>query len=757
MRRPVGRGSRLTDGAASTLPFGAILLHTRLAVNRRATTIAAWVIWGTGTLLVAGGTVLLFLSRSTWAPPFVLYTDAFAVAAGGLCYTAVGAFLFARFPRNAITWIFWATGLMEAYLFFANEYAIYALVVAPGRLPAVPWVYWLAYPLTILAFPSAFGLLMLLFPDGRPPARAWMPILVLDLALAAALVLYSVPPVTITRSLLGSVRMHVVWPDSLAVLASIASTGLWKAILPAAKVVGILGQLLSVLAGLAAFLWRLQRATGSERQQLKWLAYIVAGTTVGFLVSAVGEIGASDRYAAQRSVTVAGIGTIMWITLTTVGIPATTLIAITRYRLYDIDVVINKTLVYGFLAIVITAVYALSVVYIGAVVGGPERFGLSLVATALIAIAFQPLRSWAQRIANRLVYGKRATPYEALSQLNEQIAGTYGGEEILDRMTRILAEATGALRTELWVRRGQEIVRTSAWPAAPRAAYPLTDGRLPEIAADKVLPVAHQGQLLGALALAKKRGESLTPLEEKLLADLASQAALVLENAGLNRELLARLDDLQTSRQRLVTAQDEERRRIERNLHDGAQQQVVALTVKLGLLERIVAKDPEKAKTMAAELRQSAAEALETLRELAHGIYPPLLASDGLATALQQHIRRFPIPVDLDVRNISRQSKEIEAAIYFCCLEALQNIAKHAGASGASIRLWEDGGQFHFEVQDNGHGFDPMKAAATTGLHNMRDRMQALGGTLEVRSRPGEGTCIIGSTALQLPIPAAFR
>src|SRR6202011_650979 len=255
-----------------------------------------------------------------------------------------------------------------------------------------------------------------------------------------------------------------------------------------------------------------------------------------------------------------------------VGIPVATVIAITKYRLYDIDLVINKTLVYGFLAILITAIYALIVVYIGATVGGPERFGLSLLATALIAIAFQPLRTRAERVANRLVYGKRATPYEALSQLNQQIAGTYGGEELLDRMTRILAEATGAERAELWVRRGQEIVRSSAWPPAESAAYPMTDGHLPEIAADRLLPVSHKGQILGAFALTKKRGESLSPPEEKLLADLAGQAGLVLENAGLNRELLARLEDLQASRQRLVTAQDEERRRIERNLHDGAQQ-----------------------------------------------------------------------------------------------------------------------------------------------------------------------------------------
>jgi signal transduction histidine kinase len=170
--------------------------------------------------------------------------------------------------------------------------------------------------------------------------------------------------------------------------------------------------------------------------------------------------------------------------------------------------------------------------------------------------------------------------------------------------------------------------------------------------------------------------------------------------------------------------------------------------VQLGLLERLVARDPEKAKTMAVDLRQSAAEALETLRELAHGIYPPLLASDGLATALQQQVRRSPVPVDLDVRDFPRQSKEVEAAIYFCRLEALQNIAKHAGATRVQIRLWGDGQQLHFEVEDNGRGFDPGVTSSSTGLQNMRDRMQALGGSLEVRSQPGEGTVVAGTTPL---------
>ena len=720
-------------------------------MNKRAT-IAAWLIWGTGLVSVLAGIVLLLLNRSTWGNPTIMFTDSVVPIASGLAYTSVGAFLFARFPRNAVTWILSGIGLTYAFGLVGSEYSVHALVVDPGSLPGAPLVIWLVSLLGTPGGPFGIAVLVLLFPDGRTKSRAWAALLTLDIVLGAIQLVWSlVPPARYdTQSLLRGVPLHFHWPAYLASLIAVRGSGFYETV-DFVFHLAFIGLQLSVLAAVVGLVWRTWRARGGERQQLKWLTFTLAALMLCVITWSLG--GGPPGYSPH--LTVATVAFVIFLGLLAFGIPGATLIAITRYRLYDIDLIINRTLVYGFLAIVITAVYALIVVYVGALVGGPGRFGLSLLATALIAVAFQPVRDRAQRMANRLVYGKRSTPYEALSQLNEQIAGTYGGEEILERMTRILAEATGAERAELWVRRGQEIVRTSTWPVVPSASSAMSNGRLPEIAADKVLPVTHKGQLLGALAIIKKRGESLSPLEEKLLADLASQAGLVLENAGLNRELLARLDDLQASRQRLVTAQDEERRRIERNIHDGAQQQLVALSVQLGLLERILAKDPEKAMTMAAALRQDAVEAVETLRELAHGIYPPLLASDGLAAALKQQVRRSPLPVDVDVRDIPRQPKEVEAAIYFCCLEALQNIAKHAAATSANIRLWANDGQLQFAIQDDGRGFDPSLTKDSSGLQNMRDRMQALGGTLDVRTRPGGGTIVAGNVPLrEVVVPA---
>ncbi len=212
--------------------------------------------------------------------------------------------------------------------------------------------------------------------------------------------------------------------------------------------------------------------------------------------------------------------------------------------------------------------------------------------------------------------------------------------------------------------------------------------------------VRHQDEVLGALSIVKRRGEALTPLEEKLLSDLAHQAGLVLKNVGLTGDLQARLEELRQSRQRLVSAQDEERRRLERNLHDGAQQHLVALKVKLGLAEMLLTRDIEKAKATLTQLKTDADEALETLRDLARGIYPPLLADKGLAAALESQARKATLPVTVEADGLGRYPREVEATVYFCVLEALQNVQKYAEASEVRVRLREEGG----ELQLRGRG-----------------------------------------------------
>jgi signal transduction histidine kinase len=246
--------------------------------------------------------------------------------------------------------------------------------------------------------------------------------------------------------------------------------------------------------------------------------------------------------------------------------------------------------------------------------------------------------------------------------------------------------------------------------------------------------------LLGALSVNKRRGETLTPIEQKLIDDLAHQAGLVLKNVGLSADLHARLDELRASRQRLVHAQDVERRRLERNLHDGAQQHLVALKVKLGLAEMLVEKDPAKAALTVAQLKSDADEALETLRDLARGIYPPLLADKGLVVALESQARKATLPVAVHAEGVGRYAQDVEATVYFCVLEALQNAQKYARASRASVCLSAVGETLDFAVEDDGVGFEAATVKAGAGITNMTDRVHALDGSVEVVSEPGAGT-----------------
>jgi signal transduction histidine kinase len=358
---------------------------------------------------------------------------------------------------------------------------------------------------------------------------------------------------------------------------------------------------------------------------------------------------------------------------------------------------------------------------------------LSALAAAVVAIVFQPLRSRARRFADRVVYGKRATPYEVMANFGDQLAGTYSADDVLTRTARVLGEGVGAERARVWLSIDGDPREVAAWP-----------NDAPDREDDFTTEVRHQGEVLGALSVAMPSNDPMTPSKEKLVRDLAAQAGLVLRNERLTSALKARLADLQAAQKRLVAAQDHERRKLERNIHDGAQQQLVALQVRQRLAEQLIDRDPAKAKEMLGQIQTDTGTALDDLRDLARGIYPPLLADKGLIAALESQARKATMPVRIDAHDLGRFPQDVEAAVYFCTLEALQNTAKYAHASRVTVRLSRANGSLAFTVADDGTGFDTGAIGHGTGLQGIADRLGALDGEFEVASAPGSGTTVTG-------------
>jgi signal transduction histidine kinase len=405
--------------------------------------------------------------------------------------------------------------------------------------------------------------------------------------------------------------------------------------------------------------------------------------------------------------------------------------AIVRHNLFDIDVVISKTVTYGMLAGFITAVYAVIVVGVGSLVGGGDEpnLGLSIAAVAIVAVAFEPVRVRVQHWANVLVYGRRATPYEVLATATARLSDTSDPDEALARVAQLVAEGTGAVEAVVWLKVGNVMYPRASSPPDVVADLAAVAGEDPlaGIAADRVVAVRHRGDVLGALSISKGRGDAVTGPDEKVLEDVAAGAGVLLRNMGLNAELAERAEQLRVSRRRLVAAQDAERRRLERDLHDGAQQQVVALKVKLGIARTLAEREgAESVAGLVASLSDTTQEAVDGMRAVAHGIYPPLLEAEGLEAALSSARRTIAIPVDITAERIVRYDRFVEESVYFCVLGVIAE-AVDAGATRVTIILHGGADAVRFCVDAD---------SAVGRLVAVEDRIDALDGLLTVTSEP---------------------
>ena len=675
--------------------------------------------------------------------PWVVLAAAFSVATAGLVLLSlngdpligdstnflafmgmgvVGALSLSRDPGNRIGVLMLWVAAVVAVAFASAEWAIYLL--EHGSRSAAAWVGWPGTALWAIALFPLLILLPLWFPDGRVPSERWRPLQWAGFALSvlAFLVLgFGISELEVTTE--GSGRLanplHVPALEPPAWL----EVGLWPALLG-----------LFVLA-VVSMIIRFRRSRGVERQQLKWFAFAVIVLVTYFVVTAVLEgLGISEGDFGEF---LSGLALL--------GIPVAVGIAILQYRLWELDVVVKKAVVAATLVVLAIAVYAGAVALLASVTADRGNTGALFAVALALGIAFRPVMRIARRFADRLVYGRRATPYEVLTEFSERVGTSYATEDVLPRMAQVLGEGTGADVARIWLLVGNEYRPAAAWPVDTPSALPIkvSPGGF-EVSGETVTEVRDRGELLGALSLRMPASDPMSPSKQKLVGDLAAQAGLVLRNVRL-------VEDVRASRQRLVAAQDEERRRLERNIHDGAQQQLVALAVKARLARQLTERDPAKAAEILSQIEAETQSALEDLRDLARGIYPPLLADRGLVAALEAQSRKASMPVSVEAGAVGRYPADVEATVYFCALEALQNVAKYAGADRTVIRLAQSNGSLSFEVVDEGRGFDPNSVATGSGLQGMADRLAAVGGSLEIRSEPGSGTTVAG----RVPVAAA--
>jgi signal transduction histidine kinase len=412
-------------------------------------------------------------------------------------------------------------------------------------------------------------------------------------------------------------------------------------------------------------------------------------------------------------------------------------------------------LVLGGLTAFVIAVYVVVVLGGGVLTGhtSSPSLGLSVLATVIVALGFGTVQGWLERRASRAVHGGRPSPYDVLSRFSSTDGGANSTDDVPSRMAAVLADGTGARWAQVWLAVGSDLVLAGEAPVGAAA-----DERPPtpdEPAGRRTRTVRLGDEVLGVLRLQVYDDRPLTPVEERLFAGLAAQAGVVLHGVRLRAELArrvvelsARAEELRASRARLVEAQDTARRGLERDIHDGAQQHLVALAVNLRLAGTLAGRSPDRARLVLAQQATAARVATETLVELSRGIYPRQLGEDGIAAALRAAVATSPVPVGVDEDAIGRYPREVEAAVYFCCLEAVQNAVKHAGATTVTVRLTADptagGDGLGFTVTDDGTGIDPTVVRSAGGLANMRDRVDSLGGRLVWRVAPGGGTQVSG-------------
>lgn len=508
-------------------------------------------------------------------------------------------------------------------------------------------------------------------------------------------------------------------------------------------------------SGLLAQVHRYRRVAGVvERQQLKWTVLGLAAAVVGgVLYYGLLALAQDGRWSADQAFLAYLLARPALQTVFMAFLPICLAIAIMRYHLFDVDLILNRALVYGGLTGLVIAIYVAVVGALSALFDSQSSLLFSLIATGLVAVAFQPLRERVQRAANRLVYGEREEPYAVLARLGQRLEATATPEATLETVVETIAQALKIPYAAIALHEAGQPVVVAEYPD------PVSRPQGPAIPSGlTVLPLSYQGELAGQLRLAPRTPDlPFSVADRRLLADVARQAGVVVHAVQLQRDLQRAADDLQLARARLVTAREEERRRLRRDLHDGLGPSLASLTIQLDTARGLIARDPARAdallSTAAGQLQATVAE----IRRLVYNLRPPALDELGLVEALYESAQQFcgATSVMVDAPGLPPLAAALEVAAYRIAQEALTNVGRHAHAATCTLRLWLDDDALNLEVHDDGRGWSG-PAVGGVGLHTMRERAAELGGHCTVTSGPS-GTTVWAQLPLERGRESATR
>jgi two-component system NarL family sensor kinase len=675
----------------------------------------AWSITLTSVALVAIGlamSILALIADENHLGPFPhqFFTPLLTIA-----YGVVGALVAARHPHNPIGWMFCATGFLSALNMLSAGCSLYDQHAM--AIPGGDFARWLTIWVWIPNILLPFTFLLLLFPDGRLLSARWHPV-AWAAGLGTAVISVGVALYPGPLEALGQTEAN---PFGIS-----GGAGFLNALMVVAVpflLVGIFGSITSVVI-------RFRHAVGIERAQLKWLAFAGVIVVVGNILGSIPlMIWPDDPLAMEVSIIATDC--------TIVSIVVAAGIAILRYRLWDIDIVINRTLAYGSLTTLIVGIYVLIVGVLGTLFQTGSSLPVSFLATGIVALSFQPLRQHLQRDVNRLMFGERDDPYAVLGRLSARLEAVVAAPVVLPTIVETVVEALKLPYAAIALKEGEQFViaaehvRSSVWTRKP-------DGDV------DILPLVYQSEKIGQLLLAPRApGEPFSPTDRQLLETIARQAGIAVYNVRLTQ-------DLQRSRERLVTTREEERRRLRRDLHDGLGPALAAMSFKLDASANLVGHDPEYARTLIVELKAQIQTLLADIRRIAYDLRPPALDQLGLVGALQEQItsnQAQGLHITLEApETLPPLAAAVEVAAYRITLEAIHNVSRHAHAQHCWVHL-SLCDNLCLEISDDGRGI-PDHVHPGVGMISMRERTEELGGTCVFNKRPGQGTCIL----VQLPL-----